>query len=82
MDFDHRHGGKVPAHDLAIGSIERLDIGQIRVAHIPPHDGPRRGAALRQHRGEVRERHLIRLCDESLREAAMLVLTDQPPKQR
>ena len=31
---------------------------------------------MRQHRGDVRERHLLRLCDESLGEAAVLVLTD------
>jgi len=69
----------VPAHDLAIGRAERFEIAKIfvHVSHVPgqPHDVLRRGAGLRQHRGNVGER-LLRLRDESLRKAAALVLAN------
>src|SRR6516162_8565292 len=78
-DLDHRHGREMPAHDLAIGGAERGKVGEIfvHVAHIPGQadDVPRRGAGLRQHRGDVLER-LLHLRHESRGEAALLVLAD------
>src|SRR5262249_13019424 len=78
-DLDHRHGREMPAHDLAIGGAERGQVGEIfvHVAHVPGQadDVPRRGARVRQHRGDVLE-SLLHLRHEARGEAALLVLAD------